>query len=72
MSLIGFHRLLISIAILFCAGYAFWEISEYRETSNIRSLLIALAFLGATFALAYYLRHLGRILRLSDQKRPPR
>lgn len=67
MSLISFHRLLIAIAIIFCAGYAIWEILRFLDGGEIGSILLAVAFGTAAMGLGYYLRHLGRILRLGNE-----
>ncbi len=60
--MIPFHRLLISTAIVFCAGFAVWSGWSYRESRSTGMLLLALAFVVATAALSYYLRHLKRFL----------
>jgi hypothetical protein len=60
--MIPFHRLLISTAIVFCAGFAIWCVWNYRETQNGGTLAVSLVFVAATAALAYYLRHLNRFL----------
>jgi hypothetical protein len=60
--LIPFHRLLISTAIAFCAGFTAWAGWSYRQTGDGFMLVMALAFAVATGALAYYLRHLNRFL----------
>ena len=60
--MIPFHRLLISTAIVFCAGFAVWAAWSYRESRSAGILFLALAFAVATVALAYYLRHLKRFL----------
>jgi hypothetical protein len=59
---IPFHRILISTAILFCAGFAIWCGWSYRETPNGGTLVMCIVFAVATGALAYYLRHLNRFL----------
>lgn len=64
MSLIAFHRLLIAAAILFCAGFAVWELFAFRRHGEVSALLIALAFAAAGAGLGYYLRHLPRFLGL--------
>ena len=64
MSLILFHRVLILFGIVFCAGYAVWEFVNFTDGGGTRSLLIALGFLVAALGLGYYLRNLGRILKL--------
>ena len=60
--MIPFHRLLISTAIVFCAGFTAWAAWSYRESRGVGSLALALAFAVATVALVYYLRHLKRFL----------
>ena len=60
--MIPFHRLLISTAIVFCAGFTAWAAWSYGESRNGASLVLALGFAVATVALAYYLRHLKRFL----------
>lgn len=71
MSLISFHRFLIAIAIVFCAGYAFWEFRGFLQHGSGRALLLALAFAAAAAGLGYYLRHLSRFLRIPSAKRDP-
>lgn len=60
--MIPFHRLLISTAIVFCAGFAVWTGWRYRESGGAGTLAMALAAAAATAALSYYLRHLRRFL----------
>jgi len=59
---IPFHRLLISTAIAFCAGFAVWAGWSYRQSGEALMLVTGLAFAVAAAALAYYLRHLNRFL----------
>ena len=60
--MIPFHRLLISTAVVFCAGFALWSVWNFRQTGSLGALAGALAFGAATVALIYYLRHLKRFL----------
>ena len=60
--MIPFHRLLISTAIVFCAGFAVWAGWNYRQSGDGLTLLTGLAFAVAAVALGYYLRHLTRFL----------
>ncbi len=60
--MIPFHRLLISTAIVFSAGFTVWAAWSYRESRTGGSLVLALGFAVATVALVYYLRHLKRFL----------
>lgn len=64
MSLISFHRILIGAAIAFCGVYALWELRQFVQQGGLRPLLLAIGFAAAAVGLGYYLRHLGRILRL--------
>ena len=66
MSLVNFHRVLIAIAILFCGAYGVYELVEFTENGETGSLLISGFFLVATVGLAYYLRHLKRILGVDE------
>lgn len=60
--MIPFHRLLISTAIAFCAGFALWAVLSYRQTGEGITLVMAFTSALAAAALAYYLRHLKRFL----------
>jgi hypothetical protein len=60
--MIPFHRLLISTAIVFCAGFAAWAGWSYRQSGEALTLVMAVAFAIAAGALTYYLRHLKRFL----------
>lgn len=62
MSLIAFHRFLIAVGIIFCGGFAVWELLRFRDGYGWTSLLLALSFAVAAAALGYYLRHLRRFL----------
>lgn len=65
MSLLPFHRLLIAVAIIFCAGFAAWALRAFLEDGRIVDLALSIAFAAATVALGYYLRHLKRFLGLA-------
>jgi uncharacterized membrane protein len=67
MSLIQFHRVLIAAGILFCAGFAAWELRAFLENRELVTLLVSIAFAAAALALGYYLHHLSRFLRLPEQ-----
>lgn len=54
-SLIAFHRVLISSAIAFCAGFAAWTWVEGDR-------FLAVIFAAFAIALGVYLRNLIRIL----------
>lgn len=71
MSLIPFHRFLIAAAIVFCAGFAVWELFAFMEGGGLLDLALAVAFGAAAAAFGYYLRHLSRFLKLSAHEQPP-
>ncbi|MEX1256468.1 MAG: hypothetical protein WEG36_02510 [Gemmatimonadota bacterium] len=62
MSLIPFHRGLITVAIFFCFGYGAWEIVGFGRTGAIGSLTIGTVFLALGVGLVLYLRRLNRFL----------
>jgi hypothetical protein len=60
--MIPFHRLLISTAIAFCAGFAAWAGFSYWQSRGAVAFALALTFLVFAVGLSYYLRHLNRFL----------
>ena len=60
--MINFHRLLITTAIIFCAGFSYWGLREYRETHTTWSLASTVAFAIFAVGLAVYLAFLKRFL----------
>lgn len=65
MSLVGFHRILIAGAILFCYGFAGWEL--YRlSTGADGSALLAVIFVVLGTGLVFYLKRLRSILNLPE------
>lgn len=63
MGVIGFHRFLISAAILFCLGYGVYELLRYGDGSGgVSALVIAIVFLSFSAGLGYYLANLRRFL----------
>lgn len=60
--MINFHRLLISTAIVFCAGFAVWGWREYQRFGHGHDLASAIAFAVFAVALAVYLSQLKRFL----------
>lgn len=60
--MIGFHRVLISTAIVFCFGFALWAGWAYAETRQFWAAASALGFGLATVVLVVYLRNLKRFL----------
>jgi hypothetical protein len=62
--MIHFHRVLITTAILFCAGFPIRSLVIYGSTGDSLALALFVAFLVATGALGYYLLNLRRFLGL--------
>lgn len=62
MSIIGFHRFLITTAIIFCAVFAAWEFRLFSVSGGFGPLAIGVIFALAAAALAYYLANLARFL----------
>ena len=62
MSLITFHRLLITVAIVFCAGFAAWEVKRFATVGGSGALVLACVFALLAILLFLYLRRLNRIL----------
>lgn len=60
MSLIHFHRVLIALGILFCFGYAAWELQSRGPS------LLAFGFILLGAGLSVYLWRLSDILGLND------
>lgn len=69
MSLLQFHRLLIAFGILFCLGYAGWEVRALLVDGNFGSLALALVFALLAFILSVYLWQLNRWLGYGEGKR---
>jgi len=53
---------LITTAIVFCAGFAAWALGYYLAFRRLDMLGLALTFAVLSLALSYYLRHLKRFL----------
>ncbi len=66
MSLIGFHRVLIAAAILFCGGYGTYELLAFTRGGGNGSLVISGVFFDFTAGLTYYLWHLRRFLGVEE------
>jgi len=62
VGIIGFHRFLITAAILFCLAYSGWEFAAYSGGGETGSLIIALLFAAFALGLGVYLANLNRIL----------
>ena len=55
MSLIYFHILLISIAIVFSLGFGLWEASAYSHVVRMIDLVAAIGSFAVAFGLIFYL-----------------
>ena len=62
MSLVAFHRFLISAGIAFCLGFAVWEVRAFATSGSILSVVLAITFAVLGIALILYLRRLNRFL----------
>ena len=60
--MIPFHRVLISTAIVFCAGFAFWGWRDYQTSHSTWSLVSSVAFAVFAVGFAVYLSLLKRFL----------
>lgn len=62
MSLVGFHKVLIGAAILFCLLFGGWQILEFVRLGGWSRLALGGGFALAGGGLALYLGHLRRFL----------
>lgn len=62
MSLVGFHRALIAVAVVFCLGYGTWELVGAARPGGGGSRIVGGVFLLLAVGLAWYLLRLNRIL----------
>lgn len=62
MSIVGFHRVLIFTAILFCLGFGLWSGAEFLRERETVDLVLASSFVLAGLALSYYLLRLNHFL----------
>ena len=62
MSIVGFHRVLIATAILFCGVFGVWEALAFARRGGWVDLALAAAFGVAGCGLGFYLAHLNRFL----------
>jgi hypothetical protein len=62
VSLIGFHRVLIASAIVFCTAFAAWQLLAFRRDGALLDAVVAIGFAAAAGLLTVYLVHLRRFL----------
>lgn len=66
MSLVGFHKVLIGTAVLFCVLFGGWQVVAHLEGAGLTSLLVGAAFLAAGGGLGFYLVRIDRFLGRGD------
>ena len=66
MSLIGFHRVLIGTAILFCFSFAGWELLTWWVGRQPGALVLGAVFLALGALLSFYLSKLRRFVGYQD------
>ena len=62
MSLIAFHRFLIATGIVFCFGFAIWELMTWWVGRTPGALILGLTFVALGALLSFYLARLRRFL----------
>ena len=60
--MIPFHRVLITTAIVFCAGFALWSLGQYLAFKHADMLALTVVFGLFAVGFSYYLRNLKRFL----------
>lgn len=68
MSLIAFHRFLIAAGIVFCFGFAVWELMTWWVGRAPDALALGAVFLGLGAGLSFYLSRLRRFLGVEDPR----
>ena len=58
MTLLTAHKILISTAVLFFFGFAFWELSNYFDTGNLWAIFRSFLYLLVAVGFGFYLRSL--------------
>lgn len=67
MSLVSFHRALILTAILFCFGFAGWELRSFYAGGGDGAVVLSATFGLLGILLAFYLVRLRSILKLDNE-----
>jgi hypothetical protein len=62
MSLVSFHRFLIATAIVFCLGFAAWELDAAVDGAGGSAFVLGTVFAALGLSLIVYLRYLSRFL----------
>lgn len=71
MSLIGFHRFLIVIAIAFCLGFGVWEFNSVTSGGGPGAVALGSIFTLLGIGLGVYLGRLARVLGYEDDRSMP-
>ncbi|HCR04340.1 MAG TPA: hypothetical protein DIU18_04065 [Gemmatimonadetes bacterium] len=69
MSLISFHRFLIATAIVFCFGFAIWELMTWWASGELGALMLGGTFIALGGVLTFYLVRLRRFLGADTDSR---
>lgn len=64
--MIAFHRFLIAAGIVFCFGFAVWELMTWWVGRAPAALMLGAVFLGLGAGLVFYLSRLRRFLGVED------
>lgn len=62
MSIVAFHRVLITAALAFCVLFAWWELVRYQDDGQGLRLVLGIVFGLLACALVVYLALLKRFL----------
>ena len=68
MNLISFHRFLITTAIFFCGGYAFWEFAQFNRSGAIGSLAQGILFSAFAVGLTVYFNRMASFLGYTEEE----
>jgi hypothetical protein len=60
MTLLTAHKILISTAVVFFLGFAFWELRNYYDTGNLWATFRSGLYILVALGFGLYLRSLSR------------
>lgn len=66
MSLLSFHRFLITTAIVFCGGYAAWEFVRFSRMGAGWDMVLGVVFTVLTLLLLIYFNRMAAFLGYRD------
>ena len=67
MSLIAVHRFLIGTGIVFCFGFAIWELMTWWVGRTPGALVLGITFVALGVLLSFYLARLRRFLGIESE-----